>query len=89
MHRYDYPGNWKLQLDNGVDGYHGNYAHESFMKLLERAGEATLQRVVAALGGELDMIVRFPKGSIRIEQFDKVKTRRPARRQIPLRARAS
>src|SRR5207249_4377534 len=24
VHRYSYPGNWKLQMDNGVDGYHGN-----------------------------------------------------------------
>ncbi len=39
MHRYSYPGNWKLQMDNGVDGYHGNYVHESFVKVTERAGE--------------------------------------------------
>ncbi len=45
MHRYNYPGNWKLQLDNGVDGYHGNYAHESFLKLVERAGEGTVRDV--------------------------------------------
>src|SRR5581483_8332026 len=42
MHRYAYPGNWKLQLDNGVDGYHGNYVHESFLKIVERAGETTV-----------------------------------------------
>jgi phenylpropionate dioxygenase-like ring-hydroxylating dioxygenase large terminal subunit len=41
MHRYAYPGNWKLQMDNGVDGYHGNYAHESFVKLMERAEETS------------------------------------------------
>lgn len=41
MHRYRYPGNWKLQMDNGVDGYHGNYAHESFVKLMERAQETS------------------------------------------------
>ena len=28
-------------MDNGVDGYHGNYAHESFVKLMERAEETT------------------------------------------------
>ena len=38
-HRYEYPGNWKLQMENGVDGYHGNYVHESFANLLERSGE--------------------------------------------------
>lgn len=41
MHRYGYPGNWKLQMDNGVDGYHGNYAHESFVNLMERAEETS------------------------------------------------
>ncbi len=30
----------------------------------------TLRRIVAALGGELDIIARFPKGSVRIGQFD-------------------
>lgn len=38
-HRYEYPGNWKLQAENGVDGYHGNYVHESFARLLDRSGE--------------------------------------------------
>jgi hypothetical protein len=31
---------------------------------------STLQRIVAALGGTLDVIARFPKGTIRIDQFD-------------------
>jgi phenylpropionate dioxygenase-like ring-hydroxylating dioxygenase large terminal subunit len=44
MHRYGYPGNWKLQMDNGVDGYHGNYAHESFVKLMERAEETSFDQ---------------------------------------------
>ena len=28
-HRYSFPGNWKLQMENGVDGYHGNFVHEA------------------------------------------------------------
>lgn len=36
---------------------------------------STLRKIVAALGGELDVIVRFPKGVVRIDQFD-----RPSRR---------
>jgi benzoate/toluate 1,2-dioxygenase alpha subunit len=40
-HRYEYPGNWKMQVENGVDGYYGNYVHESFADLLERSGERT------------------------------------------------
>jgi len=39
VHRYEYPGNWKLQMENGVDGYHGNYVHESFADILQRSGE--------------------------------------------------
>lgn len=39
VHRYEYPGNWKFQLENGVDGYHGNYVHESFVKILDRSGD--------------------------------------------------
>ncbi|NNM84986.1 MAG: helix-turn-helix transcriptional regulator [Phycisphaerales bacterium] len=31
---------------------------------------STLRRIVAALGGELDVIARFPKGAVRIDQFD-------------------
>lgn len=47
-HRYEYPGNWKLQLDNGIDGYHGNYVHESFTKILERSGERSRKDVTRA-----------------------------------------
>ena len=25
--RYSYPGNWKIQCENGVDGYHANFVH--------------------------------------------------------------
>jgi benzoate/toluate 1,2-dioxygenase subunit alpha len=39
VHRIAYPGNWKLQMENGVDGYHGNYVHSSFMRIVDRAGE--------------------------------------------------
>lgn len=31
---------------------------------------STLQKIVAALGGELEVLARFPKGTVRIEQFD-------------------
>ncbi|MBS3939808.1 MAG: Rieske 2Fe-2S domain-containing protein [Actinobacteria bacterium] len=46
VHRYQYPGNWKFQLENGVDGYHGNYVHESFVKILNRSGDRKQQEVV-------------------------------------------
>lgn len=31
-HRYWYDGNWKLQMENGVDGYHPNFVHEAFLE---------------------------------------------------------
>lgn len=31
---------------------------------------STLQKIVTALGGELEVLARFPKGTVRIEQFD-------------------
>lgn len=31
---------------------------------------STLQKIVAALGGELEVLARFPKGIVRIDQFD-------------------
>jgi transcriptional regulator with XRE-family HTH domain len=32
---------------------------------------STLQRIVAALGGELEVVAKFPKGNVKIDQFDK------------------
>lgn len=33
-HRTAYDGNWKLQLENGVDGYHPNFTHRSFFEIV-------------------------------------------------------
>jgi benzoate/toluate 1,2-dioxygenase subunit alpha len=44
-HKYPYPGNWKWQAENGADGYHGNYVHQSWQKVLERAGEAPVREI--------------------------------------------
>lgn len=30
---------------------------------------STLQRFIAAMGGQLDIVARFPKGTVRIKQF--------------------
>src|SRR4029077_12714835 len=32
-HKYGYDGNWKFQMENGVDGYHPNFVHQSFFEL--------------------------------------------------------
>ena len=44
-HKFDYPGNWKWQAENGTDSYHGNYVHESWQRVLQRAGEAPVKEV--------------------------------------------
>ncbi len=44
-HRYAYPGNWKLQAENGYDGYHGNYVHLSFQRVLQLSAESTVESI--------------------------------------------
>jgi phenylpropionate dioxygenase-like ring-hydroxylating dioxygenase large terminal subunit len=44
-HKYPYAGNWKWQAENGADGYHGNYVHQSWQKVLERAKEAPVREI--------------------------------------------
>jgi transcriptional regulator with XRE-family HTH domain len=41
---------------------------------------STLRKIVAALGGELQVLAKFPKGIVKIDQFDKA-TRRPKRQR--------
>lgn len=46
VHKYRYRGNWKLQVENSVDGYHAAFAHESTVgpdgkQFTRRAGEKT------------------------------------------------
>jgi hypothetical protein len=31
-HHYGYAGNWKLQSENGVDGYHANFVHGAYLE---------------------------------------------------------
>ncbi|MDR7481124.1 MAG: Rieske 2Fe-2S domain-containing protein [Armatimonadota bacterium] len=42
-HRYEYPGNWKLQAENGADGYHGNYVHLSWQRVLALSKESSVE----------------------------------------------
>lgn len=32
--RLAYDGNWKLQMENSIDGYHPNFTHQSFLKTI-------------------------------------------------------
>jgi phenylpropionate dioxygenase-like ring-hydroxylating dioxygenase large terminal subunit len=35
-HRVAMGSNWKLQLENGMDGYHGGFTHRSFFDVMQR-----------------------------------------------------
>lgn len=55
-HQFVYPGNWKLQVENGTDGYHARFLHESAFATIERFGgpsraQATAFQNVGAVSG--------------------------------------
>ena len=75
-HRVRYAGNWKFQMENGVDGYHGNYVHSSFIRIADRAGErkAAAFTAVRDTGGTIglgrgDGMIERPHGGM-AGQFD-------------------
>lgn len=75
-HRLTYAGNWKYQMENGVDGYHGNYVHSSFIRIAHRAGErkASSFTAVRETGGTIglshgDGLIERPYGGM-AGQFD-------------------
>jgi phenylpropionate dioxygenase-like ring-hydroxylating dioxygenase large terminal subunit len=37
-HHYAYDGNWKFQAENGIDGWHARYTHESAFQTLAELG---------------------------------------------------
>jgi len=42
---------------------------------------STLRKIVQALGGKLEVLARFPKGTVKIDQFDR--SQRRSRREGP------
>ncbi len=40
---YRYRGNWKLQVENGVDGYHFTTVHQNYVRLLQHRSARALQ----------------------------------------------
>jgi phenylpropionate dioxygenase-like ring-hydroxylating dioxygenase large terminal subunit len=75
-HRVRYAGNWKFQMENGVDGYHGNYVHSSFIRIADRAGErkaaafTAVRDTGATIGlGRGDGMIERPLGGM-AGQFD-------------------
>lgn len=55
-HVLDYHGNWKFIVENSVDGYHGNFVHDSFWKVQERFGTRSGQHG-SYIEGDLDEII--------------------------------
>jgi benzoate/toluate 1,2-dioxygenase alpha subunit len=47
VHQYAFKGNWKMQMENGLDEYHPPFSHASTV----RPGGQQLQRAYAAKGG--------------------------------------
>jgi phenylpropionate dioxygenase-like ring-hydroxylating dioxygenase large terminal subunit len=35
-HKYGYRANWKFQIENSMDGYHGNFVHQSYFENIRR-----------------------------------------------------
>jgi phenylpropionate dioxygenase-like ring-hydroxylating dioxygenase large terminal subunit len=36
VHKYGYRANWKFQIENGMDGYHANFVHQSYFENIRR-----------------------------------------------------
>src|SRR5260370_31310541 len=34
--KVDFPANWKLQLENAMDGYHPNFSYETYLDMLQK-----------------------------------------------------
>lgn len=45
---YTFDGNWKLQIENGLDFYHFSSTHRSYLDLVERRRKAAPEAVVSA-----------------------------------------
>lgn len=50
---YTYAGNWKLQAENGVDGYHFTTVHANYVRLVMRRAETGNDKVKAIDGRTL------------------------------------
>lgn len=84
---FSYNGNWKLQLENGMDPYHLTSAHQSFMQIVagrEKSQSATnairtrdFRRTVGADGG----VFCFPHGHGAIWIHNETPERKPIHTQ--------
>ena len=62
VHKYGYGGNWKLQLENSVDGYHITYLHRSYFEIQkERTG---IDGAQVATGGSPALVRSVGNGHV-------------------------
>jgi phenylpropionate dioxygenase-like ring-hydroxylating dioxygenase large terminal subunit len=65
IHKYSYRGNWKLQIENSMDGYHPNFVHKTFFGMLKRKG---MQNPTAHFGGRSIAVTRdFGHGHVMLD----------------------
>jgi phenylpropionate dioxygenase-like ring-hydroxylating dioxygenase large terminal subunit len=65
IHKYSYRGNWKLQIENSMDGYHPNFVHKNFFAMLKRKG---MQNPTAHFGGRSIAVARdFGHGHVMLD----------------------
>ncbi|KAA0594962.1 phenylpropionate dioxygenase-like ring-hydroxylating dioxygenase large terminal subunit [Azospirillum lipoferum] len=65
-HRFRFPGNWKIQLENTTDGYHFPVVHKSFLSSVDEQTERMLDFVngpgfVEDLGNGHSVMVMIPE----------------------------
>lgn len=65
-HRFRFPGNWKIQLENTTDGYHFPIVHKSFLSSVDKQTEEMLNFVdgsgfVEDLGNGHSVMVMIPE----------------------------
>ena len=65
-HRFRFPGNWKIQLENTTDGYHFPVVHRSFLSSVNKQTEEMLNFVggsgyVEDLGNGHSVMVMIPE----------------------------
>ena len=71
-HRFSFPGNWKIQLENTTDAYHFPIVHKTFLTSLDQETESLMDVLgqggwVEALGNGHSVMVMIP-GLVDLEE---------------------
>lgn len=51
VHKYGYRANWKFQIENGMDGYHPNFVHQTYFDNVQRRTGARLTDLFSSQSG--------------------------------------